>query len=86
MRSAAHSNKTAQRIAMQVIHFTVGATLSCGMGIVVKVSDPYRLESDRGAIVLTLESEQLEATAMGISTPARILGQRRPGEELPWRF
>jgi hypothetical protein len=42
--------------------------LPCGMGAVITANVRYRLESERGAIVLTMESHRLEATAQGIST------------------
>jgi len=58
------------------------ADLSCGMGVVIEANVPYHLESERGAIVLTVEARRLVPTAQGISTPERIAGQRWPGEEL----
>jgi hypothetical protein len=57
--------------------------LSSGMGAVIKASQLYRLESSRGAIVLTVEAKHLKATEEGICTPARIMGQRWPGEGIP---
>lgn len=54
--------------------------LSCGMGAVIKAADPHPLESERAAIAPTVEAQRLEPTAQGISTPPRITGQRRPGE------
>ena len=56
--------------------------LSPGVGVVMNADVPYRLESEDGGILLTVESERLEATECGISTPERIMGQLWPGEVL----
>jgi hypothetical protein len=57
-----------------------------GMGLVVKSTEHYTLESVGGAILLAVESPRLDATLSGISTPARIAGQRWPSEDLPKRL
>jgi hypothetical protein len=60
--------------------------LTPGMGIVIGADDQYKLESDFGAIVLSVEAERLEATVRGLSEPERILEARWPGEgEAPRR-
>ena len=56
--------------------------LSPGVGVVINADVRYRLESEAGAILLIVESEQLEATESGLSTPERVLGALWPGEEL----
>ena len=54
--------------------------LSSGVGMVVEINEGYALKSSFGAILIVVESGWLEATELGISTPARIAGQRWPGE------
>lgn len=55
--------------------------LSPGMGMVITADHRYRIESDGGAIALVVESESLEATECGLSTPERIMmDQGWPGE------
>jgi hypothetical protein len=54
--------------------------LSAGVGFVVSAAECYSLETQEGAIVIVIESQRLEATECGISTPARIAGQRWPGQ------
>jgi hypothetical protein len=56
--------------------------LSPGTGLVMSADDRYRLNSDWGAIAIVVESERLEATERGISTPERIWGQLWPGESV----
>ena len=55
--------------------------LSAGVGVVVSAGERFSIDSAERAIVLTMEAQWLEATLAGISTPARIEGQRWPGEE-----
>ncbi len=50
------------------------------VGFVVRAAECYSLETQEGAIVIVIDSQRLEATECGISTPARIAGQRWPGE------
>lgn len=54
-----------------------------GMGVVLGAGQPAQLESRQGAIVIAIESPRLRATARGISTPERIMGQRWPGWQPP---
>jgi hypothetical protein len=56
--------------------------LYSGVGAVLKAGEHYGLESPLGAIVLAVESQRLEPTRRGISTPGRIAGQRWPGEDV----
>ena len=58
------------------------ANVLCGMGMIVKATVRCRLESERGAVVLAVESQRPEPTAQGISIPERIAGQHVPGQEL----
>jgi hypothetical protein len=54
--------------------------LSPGLGLTLNADDRYRLMSETGAIILVVESERLEATDAGKSTPERIWGAKWPGE------
>ena len=58
------------------------ANLLCGMGMTIKATVRCCLESERGAIVLAVESQRPEPAAQGISIPERISGQQWPGQEL----
>ena len=58
------------------------ANLLCGMDMIIKETVRCRLESERGAIVLSVESQRPEPKAQGISIPERIAGQHWPGQEL----
>ncbi len=60
----------------------VPADLSAGMGVVLPKGEGYFLQSPDGAIVITVHAEDLQATAEGISTPQRIMGQTWPGERV----
>jgi hypothetical protein len=51
---------------------------SGGMGAVFDPNEPYSMSSERGAILLIVESLKLTAHERGISTPGRIAGQRWP--------
>jgi hypothetical protein len=51
----------------------------------MNADERYRLRSDTGAIVVVVESERLESTERGRSTPERIIGQRWPGESVGGR-
>jgi hypothetical protein len=55
--------------------------LSSGVGVVMNADDRYRLKSEKGAILILVEAERLEATECGISLPERIVGQTWPGEQ-----
>jgi mannose-6-phosphate isomerase-like protein (cupin superfamily) len=52
-----------------------------GVGVVVPAGERFSIDTAEKAIVLTMEAQWLDATLAGISTPARIQGQRWPGEE-----
>lgn len=54
--------------------------LYAGVGFVVRAPESYSLETQEGAIAILIETQRLEATECGISTPARVMGQRWPGE------
>ena len=58
------------------------ANLLCGIGRTIKATVRCRLESERGAVVLAVESQRPEPPAQGISIPERIPGQHWPGQEL----
>ena len=57
------------------------ANVLCGMGMIIKGIVRCRLEGERGAIVLAVESQRPEPTAQGISIPESIAGQHWPGQE-----
>jgi redox-sensitive bicupin YhaK (pirin superfamily) len=52
-----------------------------GMGAVFNPNEPYTLNSETGAIVLIVESQELTATARAISTPQRIEGATWPSDQ-----
>lgn len=54
--------------------------LSAGVGVVVPAGQRFSIDSAERAIVLTIEAQWLEPALAAISTPARIQGQRWPGE------
>ena len=56
------------------------ASLTGGMGVVIKSRQHYSLHSPTGAVAIAVESGRLQATQEAISTPERIMGQRWPGE------
>ena len=53
----------------------------CGKGMIIKGIVRCRLESERGTVVLAVESQRPEPPAQGISIPERIAAQRWPGQE-----
>lgn len=53
--------------------------VQAGVGHIVKVGEYYRVCTTLGAILLTVDCEQLQATKEGVSHPHRIAGQRWPG-------
>lgn len=54
--------------------------LQAGVRLVLRAAEHYTLETQSGAVVLTIECDELAAHQRGISTPERIMGQRWPGE------
>jgi hypothetical protein len=52
------------------------------MGVVFDSDELYSIESDAGAIVLIVESDELTPLLRGISTPGRIAGQSWPSDSL----
>jgi len=59
--------------------------LEAGVGVTLKSGECYALESESGAVVIAIDAPRIQPTAAGISTPARIAGQRWPGEAAPPR-
>lgn len=55
--------------------------LEAGVGVTAEAGERYTLESATGAVVIAIDAERIAPTATGISRPARIAGQRWPGEE-----
>ena len=49
--------------------------LSAGAGAILQKDESYSLDSDIGAILLILETDELAAHPRGISSPDRIAGQ-----------
>jgi hypothetical protein len=56
--------------------------LHSGMGAIFEKHEPYSLQSEEGAILLIVESEELTAHARAISTPQRITGARWPSDSV----
>jgi hypothetical protein len=52
--------------------------VSAGMGIVLEGTESCLLECETGAVLITVEAEDLAADACGLSTPDRVMGQRWP--------
>jgi redox-sensitive bicupin YhaK (pirin superfamily) len=55
--------------------------IHAGMGAVFAPNEPYTLNSEAGAIVLIVESQEFIATARAISTPQRIEGATWPSDQ-----
>jgi hypothetical protein len=51
---------------------------SAGMGIVLEGTESCLLKCETGAVLITVETEDLEADACGLSTPDGVMGQRWP--------
>jgi hypothetical protein len=62
---------------------TMRLELSAGVGVVLNAGEQCALVSRDGAILILVQSNDLEAHDCGISTPQRIMGQRWPGEAIP---
>jgi hypothetical protein len=60
----------------------IRSDFSAGIGAIFDTNEPYTLESEPGAILLIVETQELIAHARGISTPQRIAGQSWPGKRL----
>ena len=68
------------RMTVTAINTGMRLALEAGVGVTVEAGERYTLESEMGAIVITIDAQHIEPTPAGISTPARIAGQRWPGE------
>jgi hypothetical protein len=55
--------------------------LSAGVGVLLKEGESCQLESTTGAVVVTVEAQQIEADPCGISSPQRVMGQQWPSFE-----
>jgi hypothetical protein len=66
------------------IESEIGARInfSGGMGAMFSPNEPYTLQSDTGAIILIVESQELTAHNRAISTPQRIEGATWPSDSL----
>jgi hypothetical protein len=51
---------------------------SAGMGIVLEGTESCLLKCETGAVLITVETEDLVADACGLSTPDRVMGRRWP--------
>jgi hypothetical protein len=69
------------RVDFNLIQPTMHLQLWAGMGIVLEATERYTLASRTSAILIIVEALHLKPHSRGISTPARIEGQRWPGEE-----
>jgi hypothetical protein len=63
--------------------FPNGMRLSplAGMGLLLQAGDGCQLASRTGAVILTIEADQLAADPCGISHPERVMGQQWPSFE-----
>lgn len=69
------------RMTVTATHTGMRLALDAGVGVTVRAGEHYTLESETGAIVIAVDARHIVPTPAGISTPARIAGQRWPGEE-----
>jgi len=51
---------------------------SAGVGLLLGASEGCQLSTATGAVLLTIEAQQLEADVCGISIPDRVAGQQWP--------
>jgi hypothetical protein len=51
---------------------------SAGVGVLLKEGESCQLESATGAVIITLEGDQIEADPCGLSSPQRGMGQQWP--------
>jgi hypothetical protein len=58
-----------------------GPRIYAGMGMLLHAGETCELQSDRGAVIITIEATKLEADLCGISMPARVMGQQWPSLE-----
>jgi hypothetical protein len=63
-------------------HLDARIQFSGGMGALFTDHEPYTIESDAGAIVLTVEAEELTPHPCDILTPTRIAGRTWPSDAL----
>jgi len=54
---------------------------SAGMGLFMQAGEGCQLASATGAVILTIEADQLGPDPCGISHPERVMGQRWPSFE-----
>jgi hypothetical protein len=54
---------------------------SAGVGILLKAGESCQLRSTTGAVVITVEAQQIEADPCGIFHPERVMGQQWPSFE-----
>jgi hypothetical protein len=51
---------------------------SAGVGLLLKEGESCQLESTTGAVIITVEAQQLVADPCGISSPQRVMRQQWP--------
>jgi hypothetical protein len=52
-----------------------------GMGLLLQKGEGCQLASRTGAVILTIDADQLTADPCGISHPERVMGQQWPSFE-----
>jgi hypothetical protein len=52
--------------------------LFAGVGILLHPGETCQLDSQGGAVIITIEATELEPDPCGISTPERVMGQQWP--------
>jgi hypothetical protein len=54
---------------------------SAGIGVLLQEGESCQLESTTGAVIMTVEAQQIEADPCGISSPQRVMDQQWPSFE-----
>jgi hypothetical protein len=54
---------------------------AAGVGLLLQEGEGCQLASTTGAVILTIEAEQLAADPCGVSHPERVMGQQWPSFE-----
>jgi hypothetical protein len=55
-----------------------GPRIYAGMGMLLHPGETCELQSDGGAVAISIEASKLEADPCGISSPQRVIGQQWP--------
>ena len=70
------------RITVETPTPQIRIDLHAGSGCIVEEDEAYSLNSEEGAILLIVESQELTAHARAVSTPQRIAGATWPADRV----